>query len=185
MEQIKKSIDKLLLTETELANLPEAVKSGILSSEHTIVAGSFNNFGLIEASGPVSETEEQLEILNRFGKVFDLTYTRFNDLKQAEANTREAQIEAGLERVRARTMAMHSSEDVSIATATLFIELEKIGIECFRGGFTNIRKNKTQEVWSINTLPDGTLIRAIGEFDMTMHPFWQQLFAVLQSHNIV
>ncbi len=172
----KKSIDKLLLTETELTNLPESVKTGILASEHTVVSGSFNNFGLLEASGPVADTEEQLEILNRFGKVFDLTYTRFNDLKQAEAQAREARIEAGLERVRARTMAMHSSEDVSVATATMFTELEKLGIENFRGGIAHIRKNQTQEVWSINTTPGKKIVRAVGEFDMRLHPFWQALF---------
>ena len=58
---------------------------------------------------------------------------------------REAQIEAGLERVRARTMAMHSSDDVSAATATMFTELEKLGIENFRGGITIIMKTKPRK----------------------------------------
>jgi len=42
----------------------------------------------------------------RFGKVFQQTYTRFLDLQKAEAQAREAQIEAALERVRSRTLAM-------------------------------------------------------------------------------
>ena len=50
-----------------------------------------------------------MDIVFRFAKVFDLTYTRFNDLKQAEAQAREAKIEAALERVRAKAMAMHKS----------------------------------------------------------------------------
>ena len=87
----KRTIDELLLSETELFLLPEAVKKGILSSAHTVVSGSFGNFGLIEASGPVAQSDEQLDILSRFGKVFDLTYTRFNDLKIAEAHAVQAE----------------------------------------------------------------------------------------------
>jgi hypothetical protein len=30
-----------------------------------------------------------MEIVNRFTKVFDLTYTRFNDLQQAEATQKK------------------------------------------------------------------------------------------------
>ena len=123
----KKTIDELLLNETELAHLPDPVKAGILSSEHTVVSGSFNNFGLIEASGPVQQSDEQLEILSRFGKVFDLTYTRFNDLKQAEAQAREAKIEAALEKVRSRTMAMQKSEELSETSYVLFQQLKELG----------------------------------------------------------
>ncbi|HEX6849655.1 MAG TPA: ATP-binding protein [Chitinophagaceae bacterium] len=123
----KKTIDQILLNETELSQLSEAVKKGILSSEETFVAGSFNNFGLIEASGPAQPTDEQLDILNRFGKVFDLSYTRFNDLKQAEAQAREAKIETALEKVRASTMAMQKSEDLSKTAFVLFNQFKELG----------------------------------------------------------
>ncbi|HEU4862120.1 MAG TPA: hypothetical protein VFT15_19885, partial [Chitinophagaceae bacterium] len=121
-------------------------------------------------------TEDELKIYRRFTSVISLTYKRYKDLQQAEAQAREAQIEAGLERVRARTMAMHSSDDVSIATATMFTELEKLGIESFRGGILNIRADQTMDVWSVNNLAEGKIVKAAGEFDMTMHPFWQQLY---------
>jgi signal transduction histidine kinase len=123
-----------------------------------------------------SLAEEEHNIMLRFARVFGLLYRRFLDLQKAEANAREAQIEAGLERVRARTMAMHSSEDVSMATATMFTELEKLGIENLRGGITIIQPDQTQEVWSITNLPDGKTIRAIGVFDMRLHPLWRALF---------
>jgi len=119
---------------------------------------------------------EASQIFKRFAGVFGQTYRRYLDLQKAEANTREAQIEAGLERVRARTMAMHSSEDVSSATATMFTELEKLGIENVRGGITNISRDQTQEVWSVNNMADGKTIKAVGIFDMNAHPFWQLLY---------
>ena len=53
------------------------------------------------------------DIFKRFAKVFEQTYIRFLDLKKAEAQAREAQIEAALERVRSRTMAMHKSDELA------------------------------------------------------------------------
>ena len=68
---------------------------------------------------PVPEAHD---IFKRFGKVFEQTYTRFLDLQKAEAQARESQIEAALERVRSRTMAMHNSNDVGETVATMFAE---------------------------------------------------------------
>ncbi len=42
------------------------------------------------------------DLFTRFAKVFEQTYTRFLDLKKAEAQAREAQIETALEKVRSR-----------------------------------------------------------------------------------
>jgi hypothetical protein len=44
--------------------------------------------------------QEDQKFLIRFAKVFEQTYTRFLDLQKAEAQAREAHIEAALERVR-------------------------------------------------------------------------------------
>src|SRR4029077_17745208 len=52
------------------------------------------------------QVPELHDIFKRFAAVFDQTYTRFLDLQKAEAQARESQIELGLERVRARAMAM-------------------------------------------------------------------------------
>ena len=58
-------------------------------------------------------TEEAIRIFKRFASVFALTYRRYLDLKQAEERAHEAQIEAALERVRARAMAMHTSDELT------------------------------------------------------------------------
>ena len=67
--------------------------------------------------------KDQISLLPRFAKVFEQAYTRFLDLKKAEAQAREAQIEAALERVRARTMAMHRSEELAEAASVLFQQI--------------------------------------------------------------
>src|SRR4026207_2283680 len=55
------------------------------------------------------------DIFKRFAAVFEQTYTRFLDLQKAEAQAREAKIEAALERVRSRTMAMQHSNELKDA----------------------------------------------------------------------
>ena len=67
--------------------------------------------------------DSQIKILKRFRNVFDLAYRRYNDILTAEAQAREAQIEASLERVRAKAMAMHSSEDLTKTAHAFFSEL--------------------------------------------------------------
>jgi hypothetical protein len=71
-------------------------------------------------------TNDQLEILKRLRNVFELSYGRYIDIEKAEAQTREAQIELGLERVRARAMAMQKSDELSELVDTVFKELTKL-----------------------------------------------------------
>jgi signal transduction histidine kinase len=74
-------------------------------------------------------TEEQNSILKRFGNVFEQAYTRFLDLEKAEAQAREAQIEAALEKVRSRSLAVHHSEEFKDVVKVVFERLELLGLE--------------------------------------------------------
>ncbi|MEQ1798615.1 MAG: ATP-binding protein [Lacibacter sp.] len=91
------------------------------------------------------------DIFKRFGKVFDQTYTRFLDLQKAEAQAREAQIEAALERVRSRSMAMHKSDELLEASEILFVEMQKLGIESLTAGYVLMDK---EEKNGLNYTPD-------------------------------
>ena len=59
------------------------------SPERVSISASFNNFGCVILASIEPLSAEHFDILLRFAKVFDLSYTRFNDLKQAEAQARE------------------------------------------------------------------------------------------------
>ncbi len=67
----------------------------------------------IENFEGIPYTDEENSILMRFGTVFQQSYTRFLDLQKSEAQTKEAQIEAALEKVRSRSLAMHKSEELN------------------------------------------------------------------------
>ena len=117
---------------------------------------------------PVPEAHD---IFKRFGKVFEQTYTRFLDLQKAEAQTREAQIEAALERVRSKTMAMHKSHDVGDTVVTMFDELVKLGVKTNRcGDFDSWRCLSITEVWTAKSNPDEKATLIVGHLDITIHP---------------
>jgi hypothetical protein len=72
---------------------------------------------------------EMWDVFKRFAKVFEQTYTRFLDLQKAEAQSREAQIELALERVRARTMAMQKSDELREAVLVIYEQLQQLNFE--------------------------------------------------------
>ena len=123
----KKEWDQFLFSETELALVPEHVRTSMMGSERVLLTSSFNNFGCLNIGTSEPLGQEQHDILLRFAKVFDLTYTRFNDLQKAEAQAREAQIEAALERIRATTMAMHKSDELLKTSLVLFEQFKQLG----------------------------------------------------------
>ena len=146
--KIKKEWDDFLFVETELSHLPDFVIAGMKAPDRVYLNASFNTFGNLTLATLEPLSNEHADILLRFAKVFDLTYTRFNDLKRAEAQAREAQIELGLERVRARAMAMQKSEELAEAANLLFQQVQALGVPSWSCGF-NIweEKEKCYTAW--------------------------------------
>ena len=99
-------------------------------------------------SNTMNATGEEKDILQRFAKVFEQTYTRFLDLQKAEAQTREAQIEAALERVRSRSMAMHRTFELQDVINTVY-QINELKLALTGGGFSiaiKCRKLKMKSV---------------------------------------
>ena len=113
-----------------IPDFPEESKNIIFSQPgFAISTVLLENVALyIENFTGISFSEEENAILMRFGKVFQQTYTRFLDLQKAEAQAREAEIQLALERVRAKTMAMQSSEELADAAYVLFEQLRSLGV---------------------------------------------------------
>ena len=115
---------------------------------------------------------ESFHIFKRFAKVFEQSYTRFLDLKKAEAQAREAQVEAALERVRAQTMAMQSSHDIGASVTSLFESLIDLGIsEKVRCGIGILNYDDTNmDLWTASSSPESEVILNTGQIDMSQHP---------------
>jgi hypothetical protein len=111
----------------EYRNSTGKLKFESKEGEHWVIHIAFFSKGILSFSSHERHSDEIVQLLERFAAVFDLTYTRFLDLQKAEAQTKEAQIELALERVRARTMAMHKSEELAETAQVLFQQLSELG----------------------------------------------------------
>jgi len=123
-------------------------------------------------------SEEGLRIARKFTSVLSLTYRRYKDLKEAEAQARESQIEAALERVRSKAMAMQKSEDLADAVAIVFEELDKLNMGTLRCGISIINKeNRTTNIWSTTKTEKGTAVQVSGDESMDIHPLLQGAYS--------
>jgi hypothetical protein len=135
-----------------------------------------DNVGLyIENFSAIPYSEEENKTLMRFGKVFQQTYTRFLDLQKAEEQAREAQIEAALERVRSRTLAMQQSEELPDVATILFQQVKSLGISQWTCGF-NIWDIGDKHCTFYPGSPDGVILSPC-RVPLTEHPIFRKFDA--------
>src|SRR6478752_523348 len=123
--------------------------------------------------------EEDIDLFKRFLKVFQLSYTRYLDIEQAEAQAREAQIQLALERVRARTMSMQKSDELQDAAILLFQQIRSLGVQTGSCGF-NIwnKEKKTATVWTSSA--EGGL-QAPFEIPLTESPIYRAVDVAMKN----
>ncbi len=119
----------------------------LLSGDRRLIYIAYFSKGMMALSTHEPRPAESLQLLERFTKVFEQTYTRFLDLQKAEAQAREAQIEAALERVRSATIAMQKSTELAAASQTLFAQMNALVPDLWSCGFVLCDKNKTVDEW--------------------------------------
>jgi len=120
---------------------------------------------------------EDLSTLARFAGAFDLAYRRFEDLKEAEAQAREAQIEVALERVRSKAMAMHSSEDLAETVDTFFSELTKLNVTPHRCGVgITDTETKITDIRATTTTRTNEIKKMAGKLKLSGHPVLDSIF---------
>ncbi len=171
----KKVYDEYLFTDTEFRRVPAAAQAASRAMEKYVVTFTFSNFGGLQTVGEVPLSDANIDILSRFGKVFDLTYTRFNDLQKAEAQAREAQIETSLEKVRSRTLAMQKSDELAETAAVLFQQLIALGIEPNRLYISIIKSDKGDtEFWI--TDEDGSKVSTAFEANMNDNATFRKMY---------
>src|SRR5690606_23895462 len=112
--------------------------------------------GYILIVGGTKLSAEQTDIMLRFTKVFQQAYTRFLDLQKAEAQAREAEIQLALERVRARSLAMHHTSELQEVVNIAAQQLHGIGIDINGGVFIaiNTEIDKELSIWASGGMAD-------------------------------
>ena len=122
-------------------------------------------------------SEEDKQVMKRFASVFSLTFRRYQDLKKAEAQAREATIEAALEKVRGKAMAMHNSNDLSVTASMVFTELRKLGINPIRCGVGLLNKeSRKAQLYSATSSADGDSLSLVGWVILSEHPVLEKIY---------
>ena len=149
----KKSFDKIFFTETGFKNVPEEAKNVMMNLPSVVLSTAFFSNGAIQVIGLESISDEKSIILQRFAKVFDQTYTRFLDLKKAEEQAKEAQIEAALERVRSRTMGMQKSDELKEVIQVVYDQFVHLNIHVEHTGFVmDYKARDDYDIWIADQL---------------------------------
>lgn len=121
------------------------------------------------------------DIFKRFAKVFEQTYTRFLDLQKAEAQTKEAQIEAALEKVRTVALSLTSSEGMLDIAKSLFTQLLKLGFEDMRNAIIDIHNDDQVSFLDYDYSHD--MSSAITHFSFFGDPVIEQQIKQIESSN--
>lgn len=178
----KVEVDQFLLACDELINsnyFSHAQKK--LKYPRLEIVEARHKYGFISKSTLEEPTKEDEDILMRFAKVFEQTYTRFLDLQKAEAQAKEAQIEAALEKVRSRTMAMQKSEDLNKAASDMFNQIQVLGMQPWACGF-NIFDKDEKAVTQFMSLADGGISPPF-KTPLTEDPFFISINKARQQRN--
>ena len=121
--------------------------------------------------------EDIINTLERFAAVFGQTYTRYLDLRKAEEGARESRIEAALERVRAKALAMHSSEDLRETITTIFEELKNLAVKPLRLGLGLLNPDKPEgKIVTSRIGENDEIIEVSGDFELVGDPVLEGVY---------
>lgn len=146
------------------------VREELVKDQRIHTLASFSH-GLLITTTPEPLPEESVRLMERFAEVFNLTYTRFLDLQKAEEQAREAQIEAALERIRTKTIAMHNTNDIADTVVTFFEELLGLALDyTLRAGIGILSESDRMKFWTASVHESSETILHQGFLAMTEHP---------------
>jgi len=153
---------------TGYKNFPDDFKQFVLKSKKMVLSFAWakNSAIMLPSHTGIVPSENHIEILKRFAKVFEQAYTRFLDLKKAEAQAKEAQIELSLERIRAQVTSMKESTDLLDIVVTMRSEFMALGHEAHYFWYMRWLPEKYEKAM---TSGDGTKIGMIMSLPRHIH----------------
>jgi hypothetical protein len=125
--------------------------------------------------------EDEINLLKRFLKVFELAYQRYLDIEKAIAQAREARIEASLEKVRAAAMSMKKPDDLLNICEVLFKEFLKLGFGDLRNAMINIHNDEKGTF--VNYDYSDEIGRSINHLTYNIHPVIEKQIKQIRSAN--
>jgi signal transduction histidine kinase len=155
-----------------------AIESGSLIHQWNPVGRLSDGVLSIDLMNPPSEDTRTIVI--KMTGAFNMAYQRFLDLQKAEAQAREAQLEASLERVRAHAMGLRNSDELQNIITVIFEELQKLGLTLYECSIF-LRKGNSREftVWGKGNMDDGGFLTNY-RFYFVDHPILNRVLRDLE-----
>jgi len=132
--KLKTTWDDVIFNKSELSRLPKKVKKAMRGPETIFFSGTCNDFGILRTVSLEPLSDENVDLIQRFGRVFEQSYTRFIDVQKAEAQAKEAVKQSSLDRVRAEIASMRTADDLNSITPLIWRELTTLDVPFFRCG---------------------------------------------------
>ncbi|MFI5134815.1 MAG: hypothetical protein ACHQD9_03075, partial [Chitinophagales bacterium] len=126
-------------------------------------------------------SDDEVELFKRFKNVFELSYRRYLDIEQAEAQAHEAKIEASLERVRAVALGMRTPDDLLDICETLFHELHSLGFDEMRNAMINIHNDVKETFVNYDYSDDAG--KTVNHLTYNIHPVITNQIKKIRSAN--
>ena len=140
----KDSFFEYAFQHSDLKLMPDDRKKYVMNS-----AGFARSFAWSKNSGitiqnyaGIPYTDHENDILKRFAHVFEQAYTRFLDVKNAEAQAKETDKRAALDRVRGEIASMRNKNDLMRITPLIWKELNTLGVPFIRCGVLIMDESK-------------------------------------------
>jgi signal transduction histidine kinase/ketosteroid isomerase-like protein len=140
----KDSFFEYAFEHSDLKLMPDERKKYVMDSAGfaRTFAWSKNSGITVQNYAGIPYSDEENDILKRFAREFEQAYTRFLDVKNAEAQAKEAERRAALDRVRGEIASMRTKEDLNLITPLMWKELNTLGVPFFRCGVLIMDENK-------------------------------------------
>jgi signal transduction histidine kinase len=119
---------------------------------------------------------EEQRARNLTEKIADLEHKLRETTAELHQKNRALEIEAALEKVRARTMNMRASSELAETSATLFQELNDLGIHTIRTGVGIFDDaHEAMDLWVTTMVDNQQVMRVLDYFSLHIHPVFENL----------
>jgi len=171
----KSAYESWLFQQTDWKNIPVKLQKSMRNIKRANLYGIPIKPGIVEIASPEIISADQLNIIRRFAKIFEQSFTRFLDLKNVESQALEAQIEASLERVRSKAMAMHNSTEVKGVVSVIHEQLLSLKIPSSRC-YIYVINEDTVDLWLSVSLGEN-----IHQFQLLLD--WEDIPTLVENHR--
>ena len=127
---------------------------------------------------------EEQKVQKLTERITELEHKLRETTAELHHKNRALEVEAALEKVRARTINMRASAELSETSATLFQELNDLGIHAIRTGVGIFDDaHEAMDLWVTTMAGDQQVMRVLDYFSLHISPVFEKLIAARKQEK--